>query len=171
MDNTDYKNVLLAALRDDRCKLSEDQVQTIVKRYFEPIASKNGGKAAFMAIFNEYGSGEPSQMLASYASTMNIKPLLSRTAQVINDNLEDINNTHTVKTNPIQRTRDAIKRYRANLGKVSGATLTNARYTNIDILSPDEIASLVGTQSAKDNALNMAYQSWSSYRDFHNLGK
>ncbi len=161
MDTTNYKDVLLAALRDDRCKLSEDQVQTIVKRYYEPIASKSGGKAAFMAIFNEYGSGEAGQMLAS---SMNIKPLLSKTAQVINDNLVDINNSHTVKTNPIQRTRDAIKRYKDNLAKVSGATLTNARYTNIDILSPDEIASLDRFASAKQNTLNMEYNSWASFK-------
>ena len=93
---------------------------------------------------------------------------MSKTAQVIQDNLTEIAKT-TIETNPAVRVRRAVQNFNTNLHKCN-VEVTNAqgRFT---ALSPQEITELELAVPRKQNALNAEYQSWASYKDTHNLGE
>lgn len=89
--------------------------------------------------------------------------------QTISDNLAEIAQTK-ISADPLERTRAAIRRFRANLQKISGATLTSAFCPHeTSILSDEELSTVKNKWAEMDIARSNELTRWNSYARAHGL--
>lgn len=145
-----------------RANVSKTVKEAILSRYdmlVDHFGPEEGHNAAVAQYLPE------SVLQESHASALNIRLPQTQTGKEIESALEDANKK-TVEIDGLKRTRAAIKRYRDNLAKVSGAQLVSA-FTGgraVNILSDEELAALDRHAYAKDNTFRMEYEAWSSFK-------
>jgi hypothetical protein len=150
------------------CKYTDSQLNKMMSAW----STSNQTEESFTELLDMYGNETKASALArlntSYAGAINLRPFQTPVGAELESALTQANK-QTVSTNAVQRTRAAIKRYRDNLAKVSGATLcsTFTRGAVVSILSDEELNSLQGHTEQKDNSLNLQYQSWASWKSQH----
>ncbi len=173
---TEKQAIYYALSTYKNCGLSEAQAKLIVDKHFDNLVKTTGShKAATNAIWDEFGSGSLSEALkpcyeasASFeaqatAGTLNYLPS-NPTSRKILAELETIRERKLDVLPPRERIKIYAKKYNSLIAGLQ-ATLTDARHSNIPIVSDTDKERLFLHFGETKATHDQEYQSWASFKE------